>query len=123
MVINLFKDKKAYQFIHADVKQYLKTLQPSSFDLVIMDPPTFSNSKRMKDILDIQRDHVELINDALAALSPGGVLYFSTNFVRFQLDADSINTTEIKDITKATTPFDFEGKLKRWCFLIKKPLL
>jgi 23S rRNA (cytosine1962-C5)-methyltransferase len=123
MTINLFKDKKAYQFIHADVKQYLKTLQPNSFDLVIMDPPTFSNSKRMKDILDIQRDHAELINDVLAALTPGGQLYFSTNFVRFQLDADSINSTEIKDITKATTPFDFEGKLKRWCYLIKKPLL
>lgn len=123
MVINLFKDKKAYAFIHADVKQYLKTLQPNSFDLVIMDPPTFSNSKRMKDILDIQRDHAELINDVLAALSPGGQLYFSTNFVRFQLDADAINSTEIKDITKATTPFDFEGKLKRWCYLIKKPLL
>lgn len=123
MAINLFKDKKAYPFIHADVKQYLKTLQPNSFDLVIMDPPTFSNSKRMKDILDIQRDHAELINDVLAALSLGGQLYFSTNFVRFQLDANSINTTEIKDITKATTPFDFEGKLKRWCYLINKPLL
>ncbi|MFX8512401.1 23S rRNA (guanine(2445)-N(2))/(guanine(2069)-N(7))-methyltransferase, partial [Acinetobacter baumannii] len=59
--INLLKDKKKYQFIHADVKQYLKTLQPNSFDLVVMDPPTFSNSKRMKDILDIQRDHAELI--------------------------------------------------------------
>jgi 23S rRNA (cytosine1962-C5)-methyltransferase len=120
MTINLFKDKNAYSFIHADVKQYLKTLQPNSFDLVIMDPPTFSNSKRMKDILDIQRDHAELINDALAALAPGGQLYFSTNFVRFQLDADAIHATQIKDITKATTPFDFEGKLKRWCYLITK---
>ncbi len=120
LTINLFKDKKAYQFIHADVKQYLKTLQPNSFDLVIMDPPTFSNSKRMKDILDIQRDHAELINDVLAALTPGGQLYFSTNFVRFQLDAAAIHSTQIKDITKATTPFDFEGKLKRWCYLINK---
>ena len=120
LTINLFKDKKAYQFIHADVKQYLKTLQPNSFDLVIMDPPTFSNSKRMKDILDIQRDHAELINDVLLALSPGGQLYFSTNFVRFQLDADAIHSNQIKDITKATTPFDFEGKLKRWCYLITK---
>ena len=85
-----------------------------------MDPPTFSNSKRMKDILDIQRDHAELINDGLAALAPGGQLYFSTNFVRFQLDAASIHSTQIKDITKATTPFDFEGKLKRWCYLITK---
>lgn len=120
MTINLFKDKQAYQFIHADVKQYLKTLQPNSFDLVIMDPPTFSNSKRMKDILDIQRDHAELINDVLAAMTPGGQLYFSTNFVRFQLDATAIHSTQIKDITKATTPFDFEGKLKRWCYLINK---
>lgn len=120
MTINLFKDKNAYSFIHADVKQYLKTLQPNSFDLVIMDPPTFSNSKRMKDILDIQRDHAALINDVLTALTPGGQLYFSTNFVRFQLDADAIYATQIKDITKATTPFDFEGKLKRWCYLITK---
>ena len=95
LTINLFKDKKAFQFIHADVKQYLKTLQPNSFDLVIMDPPTFSNSKRMKDILDIQRDHAELINDGLAALAPGGQLYFSTNFVRFQLDAASIHLSLI----------------------------
>lgn len=120
LTINLFKDKKAYQFIHADVKQFLKTLQPNSFDLVIMDPPTFSNSKRMKDILDIQRDHAELINDVLAAMTPGGQLYFSTNFVRFQLDTAAIHSTQIKDITKATTPFDFEGKLKRWCYLINK---
>ena len=66
--INLLKNKNQYFFIHADVKQYLKTLQPNSFDLVIIDPPTFSNSKRMKDFLDIQRDHVELLNDVLHAV-------------------------------------------------------
>lgn len=107
-------------FIHADVKQYLKTVQPNSFDLVIMDPPTFSNSKRMKDFLDIQQDHVELINDVLYALSPNGILYFSTNYTKFVLDSANIKATQIKDITKATTPFDFEGKLKRWCFKIEK---
>jgi len=117
-VINLFKDKDKYSFVHADVKQYLKTLLPNSFDLVIMDPPTFSNSKRMKDFLDIQRDHVELINDVIAATSPGGMIYFSTNFSRFILDKENIKAVEIKDITKATTPFDFEGKLKRWCYRI-----
>jgi 23S rRNA (cytosine1962-C5)-methyltransferase len=74
----------------------------------------------MKDILDIQRDHAELINDVLGAMTPGGQLYFSTNFVRFQLDATAIHSTQIKDITKATTPVDFEGKLKRWCYLINK---
>jgi len=117
-VINLFKDKDKFSFVHADVKQYLKTLLPNSFDLVIMDPPTFSNSKRMKDFLDIQRDHVELINDVIAATSPGGMIYFSTNFSRFVLDKENIKAVEIKDITKATTPFDFEGKLKRWCYRI-----
>jgi 23S rRNA (cytosine1962-C5)-methyltransferase len=105
-------------FIHADVLQYLKTIPAGSFDLIIMDPPTFSNSKRMDDFLDIPRDHVGLINDCMAALKAGGTLYFSTNFRKFVLDKDKIKATAIKDITKATTPFDFEGKLFRWCFSI-----
>jgi 23S rRNA (cytosine1962-C5)-methyltransferase len=120
MALNQYTDPKRFHFVHADVKQYLKTLAPNSFDLVIMDPPTFSHSKRMKDILDIQRDHVELINDVLNAMSAGGVLFFSTNFTRFEIDKASIHSTQIKDITRATTPFDFEGKLKRWCFEIVK---
>ncbi len=120
MVINRFKDTNKYDFVHADVKQYLKTLKPDSFDLVVMDPPTFSNSKRMKDFLDIQRDHVELLNDVLAATTTGGIVYFSTNFTKFILEKEEIKAAEIKDITKATTPFDFEGKLKRWCYKITK---
>jgi 23S rRNA (cytosine1962-C5)-methyltransferase len=119
-VINLLKNKEQYQFIHADVVQYLKTLQPNSYDIIVMDPPTFSNSKRMDDFMDIQRDHVSLINDALNALSPNGVLYFSTNFTKFIIDIEQINSTKIKDITKATTPFDFENKLRRWCYKIEK---
>ena len=118
--INLLKDANKYSFIHADVKQYLKILQPNSFDLVIMDPPTFCNRKRMKDILSIQEDHVELIEDVLQALSPNGVLYFSTNYTKFILDVENIKASSIKDITRATTPFDFEGKLKRWCYKIIK---
>jgi 23S rRNA (cytosine1962-C5)-methyltransferase len=120
MVINRFKDKDKYHFVHADVKQYLKTVAPGSFDLVVMDPPTFSNSKRMKDFLDIQRDHVELLNDTLAATGKDGIVYFSTNFTKFILEKEKIDAREIKDITKATTPFDFEGKLKRWCYKIWK---
>ena len=120
--LNQIAPSSAYQFIHADVKQYLKTLPINFYDLVVMDPPTFSNSKRMKDILDIQRDHAELINDMLKAMKPGGILYFSTNFTQFIIDAEQIKSTQIKDITKATTPFDFEGRLKRWCYKIIKPL-
>jgi len=120
MELNGLKNDKEHFFIHADVKQWLKTLPPNSFDLVIMDPPTFSNSKRMKDFLDIQRDHVELINDVLGSLTKEGVIYFSTNFTRFVLESSLINAAKIKDITKATTPFDYEGKLKRWCYKIEK---
>ena len=74
----------------------------------------------MKDFLDIQRDHVEMLNDVLAATAAGGTVYFSTNYTKFILEADKINATDIKNITKATTPFDFEGKLKRWCYRITK---
>ena len=118
--LNGFNDPERYKFIHADVKQYLKTLPAGYFDIVIMDPPTFSNSKRMEDILDIQRDHVELINDCMKGLKKGGVLYFSTNFRKFVLDKEKLNAASIKDITKSTTPFDFEGRLFRYCYLISK---
>lgn len=117
---NGFKDDNRYSFIHADVKQYLKSVKAEYFDMIVMDPPTFSNSKRMDDILDIQRDHAALINDCLLALKPGGILYFSTNFRKFQLDTISVRASLIKDITKDTTPFDFEGKLFRWCYRIQK---
>jgi 23S rRNA (cytosine1962-C5)-methyltransferase len=72
----------------------------------------------MKDFLDIQRDHVELLNKTLHALSDGGAIYFSTNYTKFELDTANINATTVKDITRATTPFDFQGKLARYCFKI-----
>lgn len=107
-------------FIHADVKQWLDGAPANFYDLVVMDPPTFSNSKRMKDILDIQRDHAELINKTLHIMRPGGVLYFSTNYRKFQLEADKLTAASWKDITKATTPFDFQGKLFRYCYRVLK---
>ena len=120
MQLNGFTDPFRYQFLQADVKQYLKTITPGYFDIIIMDPPTFSNSKRIDDFLDIQPDHVELINDCLTGLKPGGVLYFSSNFRKFILDKKQIRASEIKEITKATTSFDFEGKNFRMCYYITK---
>jgi 23S rRNA (cytosine1962-C5)-methyltransferase len=120
MLLNSYTDLSKYKFIQADVLQYLNHVSENSFDLIILDPPTFSNSKRMKDILDIQRDHVKLINGCLRILKPGEKIYFSTNYRRFILDSKLIQATSIKDITKQTTPFDFEGKINRVCYLIKK---
>jgi 23S rRNA (cytosine1962-C5)-methyltransferase len=113
-------DDSKYKYVHADVLQYLKTLTENYFDIIILDPPTFSNSQRMTEFLDIQRDHVKLVNDCLHCLKKQGLLYFSTNFTKFVMDEEKIKTSSIEDITKATTPFDFEGRLYRKCFLITK---
>jgi 23S rRNA (cytosine1962-C5)-methyltransferase len=118
--LNALQDENKYGFIHADVLQYLDELTPASFDIVVLDPPTFSNSKRMKDFLDIQQDHVSLINKCLLVMKPGGTLYFSTNYTKFQLANDQLQASAVTDITKATTAFDFEGKLRRSCFKIIK---
>jgi 23S rRNA (cytosine1962-C5)-methyltransferase len=115
-----FPDFGLHKIIHADVKQYLKEAEANSFDVIIMDPPTFSNSKRMDDFLDIQKDHVELINDCMNILTSNGILFFSTNYTKFHIEKEKLSASEVKDITKQTTPFDFAGKLKRQCFRINK---
>lgn len=109
-----------HEFVHANVLEFLQDQKPNSYDIIVLDPPTFSNSKRMDDFFEVQRDHVKLVNDCLYCLSQGGSLYFSTNYTKFVLDEANINSSQIKNITKATTDFDFEGKLKRWCYLITK---
>jgi 23S rRNA (cytosine1962-C5)-methyltransferase len=120
MELNRFTDLSKYKFIQADVLQYLNTVPENYFDIIILDPPTFSNSKRMEEILDIQRDHAKLINDCLRILKPGGKIYFSTNYKKFVLQNESIQSSLISDITKQTTPFDFEGRINRVCYLLEK---
>ena len=110
-----------YAYVSADVKAYLPTVAAGRYDLIILDPPTFSNSQRMEDVLDVQRDHVFLIRSCLRILTPGGKLFFSTNCRTFQLDAKAFSEATIKDLTRATTAFDFEGRLDRLCYLITRP--
>jgi len=119
-ILNHLQDENKNYFVHADVLQYLDELATDNFDIVILDPPTFSNSKRMKDFLDIQQDHAELINRCLRVMKKGGLLYFSTNYTKFQLAVTDLDAASVTDITKATTPFDFSGKLRRCCFKIVK---
>ena len=120
LTYNKLYDDTKHEFIQADVLQYLKMVELNSYDLIILDPPTFSNSKRMEDIMDIQRDHVSIINQCLNILAENGILIFSTNYRSFILETEKLSSQKIKDITRQTTPFDFEGKLKRKCFLIEK---
>ncbi len=77
------------------------------YDLIFLDAPTFSNSKSMEEVLDIQRDHPWLIRSAAALLSPGGILLFSTNFRRFKLDPAVAEEFSVADITRRTIPPDF----------------
>jgi 23S rRNA (cytosine1962-C5)-methyltransferase len=116
MKLNQLLDPDRHEFVQGDVRQFLDQLSPASYDLVVLDPPTFSNSKRMQGFLDIQRDHVGLIQQVLRATKPGGILYFSTNFRHFQLDRPAISCTAIEDVTRSTTPFDFRSGQTRSCF-------
>jgi 23S rRNA (guanine2445-N2)-methyltransferase / 23S rRNA (guanine2069-N7)-methyltransferase len=78
------------------------------FDLIFVDPPTFSNSKRMDGVLDVQRDHVGMIRRSLKLLRPAGRLVFSTNYTRFKLDLEALADLAIEDISAASIPKDFE---------------
>jgi len=114
-----------HEFIQADCLDWLsneaKQTEPRLYDIIFLDPPTFSNSKRMDEVFDIQLDHVQLINNAVRLLADDGVLYFSTNFRRFKIDLEALADLHINDITAATIPKDFARNPKiHYCWSIKK---
>ena len=85
-----------------------KALNTAKYDLIFLDPPSFSNSKRMEGVLDIQRDHVGLIDAAMGLLAENGQLIFSNNLKKFKLDDDLANRYQIKNISKSSIDKDFE---------------
>lgn len=95
----------SHKLVQADTIAWLEACR-ESFDLVFVDPPTFSNSKRAEDF-DVQRDHVRLLQLCGERLAPDGVIVFSNNFRRFRLDAGALSGFEVRDITRATIPPDF----------------
>jgi 23S rRNA (guanine2445-N2)-methyltransferase / 23S rRNA (guanine2069-N7)-methyltransferase len=111
-----------HELYRADCLQWLEEQEPSGqrFDLIFVDPPTFSNSKRMEGVLDVQRDHVGMIRRSLNLLRPAGRLVFSTNFMRFKLDAAALADLDVQDISAETIPKDFErhARIHR-CFVIR----
>lgn len=108
-----------HQFIHFDCLEWLQVTR-DKFDVIFLDPPSFSNSKRMQQTLDIDRDHEQLIRACMALLSPTGILYFSTNLRRFQLSADIIQDYAVQDITAETIDIDFKRNAKiHQCFMLQ----
>ncbi len=110
LALNGFSGQKHF-FIKADSLEWLQQEQ-GFFDLIFIDPPTFSNTKKAKRVFDIQKDHPRLIHLAMKRLAPGGVLLFSTNFRRFSIDEALFFQYDICDISKETIPYDFERDKK-----------
>ena len=108
--LNGFFDE-GHQLLRDEARYYL-TREKTKFDLIFIDPPTFSRSKRFTSTFQVQRDHVELIELALKRLSPDGTLLFSTNFKKFKLDYEAMDGLQIEDLTKATIPEDYERQPK-----------
>jgi len=95
-----------HRFIAADCRAWLKE-DDGLYDLILLDPPTFANTKKKGLVFDIQRDHAELLALTMRRLAPGGILFFSTNFRGFVLDEDVAARFSMREITKETIPFDF----------------
>jgi 23S rRNA (guanine2445-N2)-methyltransferase / 23S rRNA (guanine2069-N7)-methyltransferase len=109
-----------HQFIQADCLKWIQECT-QQFDIIFLDPPSFSNSKRMEGTLDIQRDHVTLINHCMKQLKPEGTLYFSTNFKKFKIDPELLNQFRVEDINAQTIDKDFSRNPKiHRCYSIKR---
>lgn len=104
--------RNKYQFVAADIFEWIKD-NTEQYDIIFIDPPTFSNSKKFQGTFDVQRDHAALINRAMNRLTSDGVLYFSNNFTRFELDEQLTQRYDVTNITHQTIGFDFN---------IKKPI-
>ncbi|GAB3380324.1 bifunctional 23S rRNA (guanine(2069)-N(7))-methyltransferase RlmK/23S rRNA (guanine(2445)-N(2))-methyltransferase RlmL [Spongiibacter taiwanensis] len=91
------------------------------YDLILLDPPTFSNSKRMEGVLDTQRDHAQLINGAMARLAQDGLLIFSTNKRGFELDTSLAERYQIEDRCRWSIDEDFKGRSKpiHYCWFLR----
>jgi 23S rRNA (guanine2445-N2)-methyltransferase / 23S rRNA (guanine2069-N7)-methyltransferase len=119
LLLNHF-DPDEEELIQADCLSWIDTAT-GEYDLIFLDPPTFSNSKGMVETFDVQRDHVELLQKTLRLLAPGGTLIFSNNLRKFVMELGGNDDLEIKNITRETIPTDFERNPRiHNCWLIKK---
>ncbi len=116
MELNGF-DGPRHRAARSDAREFLASrIGQEKFDLVVVDPPTFSNSKQLDSDWDVQRHHVELLQAVLDCLAPGGVIYFSTNARRFKFNESSLAGVRIHEISRQTVPEDFRNKRIHRCW-------
>jgi 23S rRNA (cytosine1962-C5)-methyltransferase len=121
LALNGFDDPRKHELVASDVLSFLQrsARAGSRFDLIVLDPPSFSNSKRMAQSFDVQRDHGGLLRATAALLAPGGALYFSNNRQGFKLDAQLPEDWRIEEITRQTVPEDFKRQPPHRCWRIQ----
>ncbi len=111
--------EQGHRLVRSDCLEWLQGNR-KPFDLIFMDPPTFSNSKKLKGVMDIQADHVALIDAAMASLCPDGVLYFSNNFTKFKLDEGLATRYAVEEISASTLDPDFKRNQKiHRCWMVR----
>jgi len=105
--------------VRSDAMAFLRGHAPGAhYDLAVVDPPTFSNTKGIEEVFDVQRDHAGLLAATAELMSPGGVIYFSTNFRRFKFDGGASGHLTAREITRQTIPDDFRNKRIHRCWRI-----
>jgi 23S rRNA (cytosine1962-C5)-methyltransferase len=108
-------DAARHTLVRADVLLWLvqAVANRERFDVIVIDPPSFSNSKKMADVLDVQRDHVRMLSQCQRLLTAGGELFFSTNLRSFEMDAALAQQLALREITRQTVPEDFQRPVRR----------
>jgi 23S rRNA G2069 N7-methylase RlmK/C1962 C5-methylase RlmI len=106
-----------HRLVRANIQTFVDGLSArDQWDLAIVDPPTFSNTKGVEETWDVQRDHSNLLRRLVAHIAPDGVVYFSSNFRRFKLDEAALSDYTIRDITRQTIPEDFRNQRIHKCW-------
>ncbi|HJQ79351.1 MAG TPA: bifunctional 23S rRNA (guanine(2069)-N(7))-methyltransferase RlmK/23S rRNA (guanine(2445)-N(2))-methyltransferase RlmL [Lacipirellulaceae bacterium] len=108
---------RQHHLVRSGIQAFVAGLSPGAqWDLVVVDPPTFSNTKGIEDPWDVQRDHAQLLRRLAAHITTNGVVYFSSNFRRFKLDEAALSDYAIRDITRQTIPEDFRNQRIHKCW-------
>ncbi len=131
LVLNGFMDEGRYSTVRSDVREFLslegrkrRSGNGRGYDIILLDPPTFSNSTMTEDVLDTNRDWPELVRSSLVLLNPGGTLFFSTNSRRLSFDVEAIPSSihgldvRVLDVTQKSIPEDFKGHRIHRCWKI-----
>lgn len=112
-----------HRLVRSDVREFLSSHPPGAhYDLAVIDPPTFSNSKATKEDWEVAAQHAEVLELAAHLLSPGGVVYFSTNYRRFKLDEERVKAAGFttREISRQTVPPEYRNNRIHRCWRLVK---